>query len=210
MPRAFTCKDCGGSFETVSNTGRLPSKCTTCKPKPEVKTKADISPLLLSNTQTVATTRKPTAASIQHQERALKALTMRRDRYTWEAIAQACGYSDRAAAYKAAKAEMARRAVDVSETIDDIRRAELEHLEMLSMEALQVMRKTHFHVSAGMVTHYNDRPMIDDKPTLDAIATLLKVGESRRKLLGLDAATKAEVSTQVQFTIQGIPEGEMP
>lgn len=135
---------------------------------------------------------------------------MRRDRHTWEQIAVACGYSGRAAAYSAAKREMDRRQIEVGETVDDVRQAELAHLEMLSDRGLQILATTHLHVSAGAVTHHNGRPMIDDGPTMAAIQTLLKVSESRRKLLGLDAATKAEIATQVSFTVQGIPEGDMP
>lgn len=210
MARSFTCVDCHDSFETQSNNGRLPQRCTDCKWKRTGGTKPDISSINLSTTQTLATVRRPTTASAAHQERAQKALTMRRDRHTWEQIALACGYADRGAAYNAAKLEMSRRQVEINETIDDIRKAELDHLEMLSMKALEVLAKTHLHVSAGAVTMHRGKELLDDGPTMSAIDRLVKISESRRKLLGLDAASKAEVSTQVQFTVQGIPEGEMP
>lgn len=208
--RLFTCKNCDGTFETKTNTGRLPQRCETCKPKPIVKTEADISPLLSSNSEVVTRTLKLTTASVQTQERALKALTMRRDRFTWEAIAQACGYSDGAAAYKSARGEMIRRQAVIDETIDEMRRHELAHLEMLTAEALTVLRRPHVLVNAGQVVRHNDQDLIDDGPVLAAIETLRKVGESRRKLLGLDAASKSEVTAQVEFVVRGIAEGEMP
>lgn len=135
---------------------------------------------------------------------------MRRDGHTWEQIAEACGYSSRGAAFTAAKHEIAIRQDQINETIDQLRQQELERLEMYSVEALKVLQRQHLVVNSGAVVVHQGVELEDDGPVLAAISQLVKVSESRRKLLGLDAATKSEVNGQVAFTVQGIAEEDMP
>src|SRR5690606_41267190 len=48
--------------------------------------------------------------------------------------------------------------------------------------------------------------VLDDGPILQAVDRLIKIGESRRKLLGSDAATKMDVSGTVTSRIIGVPD----
>lgn len=139
---------------------------------------------------------------------------MRRDGVGWDEIAEACGYASRGAAYTAAKREMMRRREAIDETLDEIRQKELERLEHYSAEALAVLQREQpmFDVNGAPRIGPDGEPLSQriDATSLQAIDRLVKVSESRRKLLGLDAATKSEVSSQVAFTVQGIAEGDMP
>lgn len=139
---------------------------------------------------------------------------MRRDGHTWEQIAAECGYASRGAAFTAAKHEMALRQDQINETIDQLRATELERLEHYSAEALAVLQREQpmFDVNGAPRIGPDGEPLSQriDATSLQAIDRLVKVSESRRKLLGLDAATKSEVSSQVAFTVQGIAEGDMP
>ena len=56
----------------------------------------------------------------------------------------------------------------------------------------------------GEAIRFEGETLIDDGPTLNAIATLLKVSERLSKLLGLDAPAKVEADTTVKYTLNGI------
>ena len=46
--------------------------------------------------------------------------------------------------------------------------------------------------------------MLDDGPVVSAAATLMRIGESRRKLLGLDAPATAVVDSTVRYEVVGV------
>lgn len=105
---------------------------------------------------------------------------------------------------------------------------ELTRLDMLLERAMDVVERKHLAISNGKVVHQKiavpvldaagqqvidpttDKPLTedrwvpveDDAPLLNAIAQALRISESRRKLLGLDAPAKkrVEVITTDQFT----------
>ncbi|MEU1372995.1 sigma factor-like helix-turn-helix DNA-binding protein [Streptomyces triculaminicus] len=103
----------------------------------------------------------------------------------------------------------------VQEPAENLRTLELERLDTeldrlnnLEEAVKKVLEKHHVTVSQGKVVYLNDQPLPDDGPVLQAVDRLLKIdeqrrknGESRRKLLGLDAATKTEVSGGVRYEI---------
>jgi len=87
---------------------------------------------------------------------------------------------------------------------------EVAKLDAIEREALRVLETFHYVVSEGRVISYQGpkqtepRPLKDDGPVLSAIDRLLKVGEARRKLLGLDAAQKVDLSGGVTYTFENV------
>ncbi len=81
--------------------------------------------------------------------------------------------------------------------------AELVRLTDLEDAAREVLQRHHVTVSNGQVVRLDGDPIIDDAPVLQAIDRLLKIeeqrrknGESRRKLLGLDAPSRVSVEAE--------------
>lgn len=146
------------------------------------------------------------------QARVTEAVRLRRLGYEYADIAAKVGYADRSGAWRAVDRAMSR---DVKETTSQVRQLELERLDMLLVQAFEVLNKDHVHVSNGRAAHAevyatdedgrvlfeNDdqgnrhpvveryEPLYDDKPKLDAIKTIVKLMERRAKYLGLDAPT---------------------
>jgi hypothetical protein len=200
--REYDCQACGERKKTDKPRGPVPTRCDPCKEKGIVTQKI----------LTDSLTRRPDARSIASQEKVQRALEMRRDFMTWDQIAKACGYPSRFAAHSAAKQEMIRRQATINDTLDEIRDNHLERLEQLGEEALKILRTRHLVINAGtvVVDPATGERLIDDGPSLAAIDRLIKINESSRKLLGLDAAQKAEHAVQVQYTVAGIADEEMP
>lgn len=74
---------------------------------------------------------------------------------------------------------------------------EAERLDTLYEEALEVLQRDHVTVSHGKVIKDDDgNVLLDDGPKLAAIDRLVKVRESYRKLLGLDAPSRVSVDAQ--------------
>ncbi|MCF3101436.1 hypothetical protein IPZ58_07560 [Streptomyces roseoverticillatus] len=92
----------------------------------------------------------------------------------------------------------------VQEPAEKVRALELERLDLLYERAVQVLERRHVTVSQGRIVREGDQPLQDDGPVLQAIDRLLKIQERRARLLGLDAATKANVSGAVRYEIVGI------
>lgn len=208
--RPYVCLGCGKRFTTLSKRGPLPKRCETCSSGEQEKF-GEI-PALKSLKQWDA---EITPAEAIAQTRASIALRMRRDYCTWEQIAEECGYVDAAFAKRAVIHEFNIRQEKNGESVTMLRQQELERLEKLGRHALKVLETAHYLVNAGMiVTHEGPdgirRPLYDDGPTLAAVKTLMQLSESRRKLLGLDAPQKVANEVTVKYTVQGIPESEMP
>lgn len=91
----------------------------------------------------------------------------------------------------------------------NLRALELERLDKLQRAAERVLARRHVKVSGNGLVICEGKPLEDDAPTLRAIETLVKISESRRKLLGIDAPTKVEHSGEVDTFVQVIrlPEG---
>lgn len=204
MSRMFVCRDCPDGkniHETDKTRGPLPIRCDPCKVKIGTT---------LHKTHENKTPRLSTANGIVAQTRARRAVEMRRDGHTWEQIAESCGYSSRGAAFNAVRMEMERVDSHIERTLDEIRQKELAHLEFLSSEALKVLQNRHLVVNSGAVVTHRGEELLDDAPSLAAVDRLVKISESRRKLLGLDAAQKVAADVTVNYTVEGIPQGELP
>lgn len=197
MARGFTCQNCKGAFETESKRGPVPDYCTECK---------------TGNGQAGNSLVKVTAKARNalYQENILKALEMRKRYHTWAKIAEACGYASEGAAHNAVKNEMFKRQAIINQSVDELRQQEQEHLEALTEKALEILERTHLVVNSGEVITYKGRELVDSGPALAAIKTLQQVSESRRKLLGLDSASKAEIGHTVKYSVEGIDPELLP
>jgi hypothetical protein len=139
-----------------------------------------------------------------------RALQLRIANRTWDEIAEMVGYSDRAAAYNAVKREMDKRREQAAETAEQLRDIESERLDAMAVAAMEILKTIHYATANGKVVEYDGRILEDDGPRLAAIDRLLRISESRRRLFGLDSATKIEAAVSVAFTVQGIPDNELP
>lgn len=110
---------------------------------------------------------------------------------SYQQIADRLGYGDRSLAYRAV--QRALTAV-VVEDVEMLRTLECERLDEMTRHAWAVMADEHVLVDHGHVVHGPDgKPLIDWRPTLRAVDTLLKVSERRSRLLGLDAPARTRV-----------------
>jgi hypothetical protein len=115
----------------------------------------------------------PTAQRrIEAKERALKALELRKKGVRYEQIAQQLGYSNRGSAHKAVMKELELLAKVCREEAAQVRDLELQRLDDLFLAAWKA-------IADGSES---------------AIDRALRVSESRRKLMGLDAAQKVDVN----------------
>lgn len=82
--------------------------------------------------------------------------------------------------------------------------AELVRLDDLEAAVREVLERHHVTVANnGTIVHHDGEPLLDDAPVLNATDRLLKIeesrrknGESRRKLLGLDAPSRVSVEAE--------------
>jgi hypothetical protein len=152
-------------------------------------------------------------------ERDAEACRLKAEKWTYQQIADELGYHDRFHArdrIKKVLRETVQPAGDALRTMELLRlEGELRRLNGLEAAVHKVLARTHFTVSNGKVVYVGDEPLLDDGPLLAAVDRLLKIedsrrrnGESRRKLLGLDAATKVD-ATVTEVTQQDIELQEM-
>lgn len=140
-------------------------------------------------------------------ERDAEAAYLKADGLTYQQIADRLKFCDRGEAWRAVQRALA---AIVRDSAEKLRAVEAAKLDELYVEALDVLSRDHVTVSHGKVVKGDDgQPLLDDGPKLQAIDRLLKVRESYRKLLGLDAATKTEVSGGVKYEIVGVDPADL-
>lgn len=169
---------------------------------------------------------RPTKAqAIEITKRRARAAQMRTDGAPWWKIADELGYGSPGAAcqdvMRARQAAMA----EMRENVTALRDKELALLDTLEDTALAVLAKYHYALSGGVIVRDGvpvidletgdaiiaegaGSPLEDDGPVLAAIDRLVKIAESRRKLLGLDSPTKLEASGTIRYEIVG-PDGPL-
>ncbi len=113
---------------------------------------------------------------INAAQRAAMALELRTQKMKYDDIARACGYSDRSAAHKAVQREMDRTIVT---NVEELRREELNFLDMLTTKCLEKMK---------------DKA---NKDPLWAVDRLLKISEQRARLMGLDVSKDANIAANM-------------
>jgi transposase-like protein len=147
----------------------------------------------------------PGGQTMSSLERDARAVQMHAMRYSYTEIANALGYGNRSNAHRAVRRAherilkppvMTRVATEVAE------------LDAIVLNLIGIIHKRHVAVSSGkVVTDDEGRVLEDDGPILAALAQWRQVSESRRKLLGLDAAVKLDVNldgSEVDAAIRGL------
>ena len=147
-------------------------------------------------------------------ERDAQAFEMKSMGRTLQEIAIALNYADSSHVSKAFKRHLDR----IVKPAADEYRAQLDaRRERMRRECWRVLEAAHYKVNNGVVVHYTDcdcppyatdcphsKPLLDDSPVLAAIDRLRKLDEDERKLYGLDAPVKHDVSvSQVTVKVQG-------
>jgi DNA-binding transcriptional regulator LsrR (DeoR family) len=139
------------------------------------------------------------ARSLETVERDVEAARLRSQGRTYQQIADQLGVS-KPAAYKMVQRAMA----DVDKEPAEAAVAfELEKLDVMEADITERLGKRHLVVSVGKVVNVNGEPLEDDDFALRAQALLLKVAERRAKLMGLDSATKLDVSGGMTYQLIG-------
>jgi regulator of protease activity HflC (stomatin/prohibitin superfamily) len=140
-------------------------------------------------------------------ERDARAAALRAEGRTLQQIADELGF----AAKSSARAAIRRALREIVRgPAEQLIAMEAERLDTLYEEALEVLQRTHATVSHGKVIKDDDgNPLLDDGPKLAAIDRLVKVRESYRKLLGLDAEQKVNVSGSVRYEVVGVDDADL-
>lgn len=140
-------------------------------------------------------------------ERRQKLLDLVRDgRYTWEQIAEKCGYDSRGSAATDYRRIVAARRQELEQSLDEQRAAQLEGLQEIRRVAVEVMRRDHVTVSGGNIVLGPDEttPLRDDGPTLAAIDRIAKIDAQIAALLGLNAPTRVEADGELKVIVEGV------
>jgi len=131
-------------------------------------------------------------------ERRAKVLSFRKAGASHRVIAGELGV-DHSTIVRDVQAIFAELAAEQRASAEELRTMELARLDEWQLEASRILRATHPLVSGGKVlsgftTDGKAFGLTDDGPKLQAIDRLLRISESRRKLLGLDAPPKVPLN----------------
>lgn len=160
--------------------------------------------------------------SIDTAERDAEAARMRARSRTYQEIGDTLGVS-RQAAHQMVKRALA---AVLEEPAEELRQVELAKLDVLERAVTAVLEREHLMVSHGRivsrrtdqieqrdgqdVTDIDGNPVYiweelkDDSPVLAAADRLVKISESRRKLMGLDSPVKLAVSGIMRYELDGV------
>lgn len=147
-------------------------------------------------------TRTPETAA-----RDAEACELRAQGWTYQRIGDHFGINRRTAydAVQKALTDIIREPAEAARQFElDRLDAELGRLAKLEEAAREVLDRHHVTVANnGKIVHHDGEPLLDDGPVLQAIDRLLKIeesrrknGESRRKLLGLDAPSRMSIEAE--------------
>lgn len=141
-------------------------------------------------------------------QRDAEAMRLKAEGKTYEQIAAALGYYDRGHAWRGI--QRARKAV-LREPAEELIATEAARLDDLYATALEILERDHVMVSHGKVIYdeSSGEPMLDDAPRLAALRELRAIRESYRKLHGLDAARKVDLSGGVRYELVGVDPDEL-
>ncbi|MFD3827703.1 hypothetical protein [Streptomyces sp. NPDC058621] len=129
-------------------------------------------------------------ATVDAAEKRALAARLRAKGWSYQRIAEEVGYESKGSAWNAVQQVLKET---VQEAGDELRTLEAERLDRMSEAAWAVLERQHVVVSNGRVVDLDGTPLPDDAPVLQAIDRLLRISESRRKLVGLDAPSKVSV-----------------
>ncbi|MGW3135909.1 hypothetical protein [Streptomyces sp. NPDC001139] len=143
-------------------------------------------------------------ATIDHDERAARAARLKADnpKMGYREIAAAVGYSDPGSAWRAV--DKCRKAVLQSAGAELIA-SEAALLDDQFVAAMEILERDHLVVSHGKVIKDDEgHPLLDDGPKLAALREMRAIRESYRKLFGVDAAAKVDVTGSVKYEVVGV------
>lgn len=115
----------------------------------------------------------------------------------YAAIAKVLGYQNHSGAQKAVQRALA--AIPAPD-VEELRALQGEELDMIQIEAWQVVKGTHLKSSnSGKVVldPTTGEPLHDPAPKVAALGVLLRAADRRARLYGLDAPTKATVDVSM-------------
>lgn len=149
------------------------------------------------------------ATRLRVAERRTKAIQLRAAGTSWETIAGELGYASRGAACNDVARALDQRLKEQNDQTEHLRAIELERLDAVEREVWDVLRRRHVLVSGGKVVRDDSvddgQPLEDDGPTLAAVDRLVKIGERRAKLQGIDAPVKVDQGGTLRYEILGVP-----
>lgn len=141
-------------------------------------------------------------------ERVKQAFELRKQRYTYEEIADRCGYANKGAAYNAIKRELERRIVP---GVDDYREQELSILDTIHQKVWEVAFSDENDTKDEYDEDGEKKDKDEKKVNLWAVDRLLELSRDRRKLLNLDIKPEEELLNQdyvKEIVLIDMPEDE--
>lgn len=134
-----------------------------------------------------------------------EAARLRSRGWTYQRIA------DDFAVTRSAAFQMVQRVMEetLKEPAEQVRQFELERLDDLEAAVRDSLERRHYVVSGGKIVFDGAEKLEDDGYLLSATDRLLKIYESRRRLLGLDAAQKLAVTGGVTYQLVGVDPDEV-
>lgn len=145
--------------------------------------------------------------TIDVSARRAKLVEYRRQKRQYRDFYQELGYKSVSDASRDFNRTLKENLTAVETSVEIYRETALLELEDLTATALTVMRTQHYALGPGgkvTVDPITGAPLIDDGPKLAAIDRVLRIQDRQAKLLGLDAATKVDVSGGVKYEIVGV------
>jgi hypothetical protein len=141
------------------------------------------------------------------QKRRQEAVKLRLTGMSFTRIAEALGYADAATAYNAVKMELA---LTKREDADELREIESQRLDSLQEVMVAVLRSEHVVVSVQrgqvVIDQRTFEAVKDHGPVMNAVDRLLRISESRRKLLGIDAPPQVQ---RVDVTVTEVSQADV-
>lgn len=140
----------------------------------------------------------PRAQRAATAERRAKLIQARLEGRRYEDIYEELGYSSRYAASRDFSRALEQNIAEQHTTMEVYREAELMKLDDLTREAIGILRATHYIVTqSGRIPEdpATGQPLIDHDMALKVMDRLIRIGDRRAKLLGLDAPQRVEVLT---------------
>jgi hypothetical protein len=114
--------------------------------------------------------------------------------WTFQQIADALQVAGKSRAYLYVKRGLAITGAPTEAAAAEARAIHRARLEMATEAALQVLENPHVTVSNGQIVRLDGQPLPDDGPVLAALDRIVKISESLRRLDGVDAASKSEIT----------------
>lgn len=135
-------------------------------------------------------------------ERDAEAARLRAQGMSYKDIATQLGYYDRSHVWR--QLQLAKKRV-LKDAVEDLIAVEMQQLDALYVAAEEILDRQHVTVSQGRVVKDDDgNPIPDEGPRIAAIREMRMLRESFRRLYGLDAEKKVNISGGVRYEIVGV------